>query len=187
MKTGIGIRGHKRIIEKHRTGYLARCKCGWVGHIIKKNDDSRAQYRDHIQEKLAGLFHCKTCGDDKPLSEMTEQNRYLCKKCWSKKGNKWQRANRKASNRSKRDHHFRKHYGITYADSDAMLAAQGFCCAICRTRIDTERPKAKHVDHDHKTGRVRGILCFQCNSGLGSFKDDIARLAAAIEYLARHK
>ena len=62
-----------------------------------------------------------------------------------------------------------------------MIEGQGGVCAICRSR------PAAHVDHDHATGKVRGILCFGCNGGLGQFQDDVDRMTAAIEYVERHR
>ena len=50
-------------------------------------------------------------------------------------------------------------------------------CAIC------QRPDPEHVDHDHESGEVRGILCFNCNGGLGQFRDDATALLRAAEYL----
>jgi len=61
-----------------------------------------------------------------------------------------------------------------------MLEEQGGLCAICRAA------PAAHVDHDHATGKVRGLLCFNCNGGLGQFKDRIQVLEAAIGYLREH-
>ncbi|WP_243710566.1 endonuclease VII domain-containing protein [Micromonospora sp. KC213] len=58
-----------------------------------------------------------------------------------------------------------------------LLAEQGRVCAIC----GGEDPQ--HLDHDHRTGWVRGILCFNCNGGLGQFRDSPTRLAKAITYL----
>jgi hypothetical protein len=58
-----------------------------------------------------------------------------------------------------------------------MVAEQGGVCAICG------RPDPEHVDHDHETGAVRGILCFNCNGGLGQFRDDIDALQCAAVYL----
>ncbi|HET9945169.1 MAG TPA: endonuclease VII domain-containing protein, partial [Actinomycetes bacterium] len=56
-------------------------------------------------------------------------------------------------------------YGITEADVAAMLAAQHGVCAICQAA------DAAHIDHDHTTGAVRGMLCFRCNAALGQLDD----------------
>lgn len=71
-------------------------------------------------------------------------------------------------------------YGITHDDWHALLIAQSGRCAICTTPL--RRP---YVDHDHATGIVRGLLCNGCNLAVGMFRDDPARLAAAIAYLTR--
>lgn len=64
-----------------------------------------------------------------------------------------------------------------------MLAAQGGTCAICGKECDIHRNLA--VDHDHESGKVRGLLCQNCNVGLGHFKDNPALLQQAIDYLRR--
>lgn len=67
-----------------------------------------------------------------------------------------------------------------------MLASQQFRCAICKT----DEPGNNghwHVDHDHATGDTRDLLCGHCNLGLGHFRDKTEVLAAAIDYLNRHR
>ena len=72
-------------------------------------------------------------------------------------------------------------YGMTPGDLQALVASQGFACAICHEAPDS----GPVVDHDHATGRVRGALCGRCNVGLGQFAEDPVRLRAAATYLER--
>ena len=85
--------------------------------------------------------------------------------------------------RKMRDLYYRRTFGISADEVDALIAAQGGACAICgRT---PEREASWHVDHDHETGAVRGVLCIDCNHGIGKLGDSIERLQAAIAYLER--
>jgi hypothetical protein len=79
-------------------------------------------------------------------------------------------------------------YGITLEQYDALLASQGTKCAICPATTPTGKGNGRwHIDHDHKTGKVRGILCGRCNLLLGHAADSIEVLDLAIKYLERHK
>jgi hypothetical protein len=81
-----------------------------------------------------------------------------------------------------------KRYGITVQDYDDMLERSNGCCEICKRNLscsDSNCSLRPAVDHDHETGRVRGILCVRCNFGLGAFGDSICCLRDAIDYLGR--
>ncbi|MCY7366511.1 MAG: endonuclease VII domain-containing protein [Frankiaceae bacterium] len=80
---------------------------------------------------------------------------------------------------STREYHLRRRYGITGDEFRALVEAQGGVCALCQER------KAQHVDHDHLTGSVRGVLCSCCNQGLGNFRDRADVMRKAIDYLER--
>lgn len=85
--------------------------------------------------------------------------------------------------KSFRKWHLKKNYGLTPEQYDEMLERQGGGCAICG------KPPgdiALHVDHCHDTGRVRGLLCFSCNAGLGQFRHDPQLLGRAMDYAAIH-
>src|SRR5690242_15629129 len=79
-----------------------------------------------------------------------------------------------------RHYHLLRRYGISAKEFDRLVAAQGGVCPICG------REKPEHVDHDHATGKLRGILCFNCNGGLGQFRDSIDALDRAAAYLLQH-
>lgn len=81
-------------------------------------------------------------------------------------------------------HDLARRYGITEAEYDKLLSDQEGCCAICHRHASAlGEPLA--VDHDHRNGRVRGLLCTDCNLGLGKFRDRVDLLEEAITYLQR--
>jgi hypothetical protein len=108
-----------------------------------------------------------------------------CYACWklAKKASVARRSPEATARNERRvfNSHLRKDYGITIEQYDAMLAAQGGVCAICK------KPRANghrlHVDHNHTTGEVRGLLCVTCNSAIGTLKEDPTLFAAALAYL----
>jgi hypothetical protein len=86
--------------------------------------------------------------------------------------------------------HLSRKFGIKHADYVAKLLEQKGVCAICcrpETRVDKERGCIKElaVDHNHETGSIRGLLCFSCNTAIGSMDENVERLIAAVEYLKR--
>lgn len=97
--------------------------------------------------------------------------------------------------RDKREREVARLYGISIEEFRSLLESQGNACAICGfvppARDESQRlPRGHasgrlHVDHDHKTRRVRGLLCGPCNTALGSFRDDPTILRVAIRYLEK--
>lgn len=85
-----------------------------------------------------------------------------------------------------REHKLLKKYGITREQYDALLERQKHRCAICRRTGADNRNGLLHVDHNHETGEVRGLLCFDCNSALGRFGDNAERIRRALRYLEGH-
>jgi len=75
-----------------------------------------------------------------------------------------------------------KRYGLSVEQYDDILASQGGCCAICKA-TENKNGRSLFVDHCHDTGRVRGILCYKCNTGLGSFADSPDLIQKALSYL----
>jgi hypothetical protein len=76
-------------------------------------------------------------------------------------------------------------YGLTLDQYHALFEQQGERCAVCRIVI-LPMGRGTHIDHDHTTDKVRGLLCNECNLGLGKFKDRPDVLRAAATYLERH-
>jgi hypothetical protein len=82
-------------------------------------------------------------------------------------------------------------FGVTVEQYNAMLLRQGGLCAICRggetiragKGFNPNKPRRLAVDHCHRTGGVRGLLCFNCNIALGKFGEDIERIRRALAYL----
>jgi hypothetical protein len=145
---------------------------------------------------------CTRCGEMKDITEFWPKYGKArtisswCKRCHSVDGvareqrrkaeSEEFRAQRRESARALR---FRKKFGITRADYDQMLAAQGGVCAICGSderSINQGVERMLAVDHDHNTGKVRGILCERCNRAIGLLKDSPAILRRAANYIEQH-
>ena len=92
----------------------------------------------------------------------------------------------------RKDSNLRRDFGITLAQYDSKFAEQNGVCAICgqpdkRVHKATKLPMNLAVDHCHNSKKIRGLLCSNCNTGLGNFKDDPNILRAAVAYLEQHE
>jgi hypothetical protein len=117
---------------------------------------------------------CAHC--DKPLDLTRRSTARYCDRECKERATVVSGRQRKAALKS----YYKRRYGLTPEQVDAMRAAG---CAICGAPDSVGRWKKLHVDHDHKTGEVRGVLCDNCNHGLGHFKDSPELLSAARSYL----
>lgn len=81
-----------------------------------------------------------------------------------------------------RDKYYQNEYNITISDYDLLLEKQNEVCAICKDRCKSGKMLA--VDHCHKTGKIRGLLCTKCNTGLGNFNDNRQFLLLAADYIS---
>lgn len=133
------------------------------------------------------MKYCTKCRTSKQKTEFWKNKstkdglQAHCKPCWYKQTkSKLEGPERDRYLRMRRNNHLQKKYGITADQYDEMLKAQGSTCAICHK--DKDRISFS-VDHDHDTGRIRGILCENCNRGIGMFKHDVQLLELAINYL----
>jgi hypothetical protein len=95
---------------------------------------------------------------------------------------KYQKEYDKNNSKRKKYSHIKRDFGITENEYDLIFAKQEGKCAICG-KHQNEFKTPLGIDHDHETGKVRGLLCFNCNTGIGKLKDDITILEKAIEYL----
>ncbi len=89
-------------------------------------------------------------------------------------------------NASNPERHRFTNYRLRPAQIEEMRQVQGGRCAICPRMLDQSRRSGEHVDHCHKTGKVRGLLCHHCNNILGKANDDVEILRSAIAYLEKH-
>lgn len=143
---------------------------------------------------------CSTCRETLPIDSFARNKSRLdgrkaeCKPCgnaasreWRKNNPSYQR-NWRETNRDKqrvynRKHRLKREYGLTEAEYEAMFLAQAGVCAICQQASS----ETLAVDHNHKTGAVRALLCSKCNTALGLLGEDADRLMAAATYLLQHE
>lgn len=130
-------------------------------------------------------YHCKK---RKPIEKFVkDKSRRIgyvrtCRSCKKEMSTQYRIENPEQAKKSAREWKRRMRYaeiGISEEGYQELFKRQGGRCAICERKVKTRLS----VDHDHKTGRVRGLLCVTCNQGLGYFKDDASTLHRAIAYV----
>ena len=132
---------------------------------------------------------CATCAVEKPITEFykradSNSTRSQCKKCWGQARSAYTKANTSKLAYLHKMKNIERKYGITRAQYEEMLSQQNYKCKSCHRQLNGVRgPLSPCVDHCHKTSKVRGILCKNCNHALGHVNDDIDRLLKLIEYL----
>lgn len=89
--------------------------------------------------------------------------------------------NKEAYVRRRREYKFKIRYGLTIRQYEELESLQQGKCAICRRKVTHQL----HVDHNHKTGKVRGLLCWNCNGALGQVHDSIIILDSMIDYIKK--
>lgn len=136
---------------------------------------------------------CKECGKEKPIKNFHPKKSKLrgktytnvrCNICANKKDKKYKQTLTEEQKIKRKDTKLKWHYGIGFNTYRELYDKQEGACAICKKQHTL---LTLHVDHCHKTGKVRGLLCNYCNPGLGYFKDSEALLANAIIYLRETK
>lgn len=129
---------------------------------------------------------CSKCKLEKPLEEFYPDKRSSTKRasyciaCAKEHSKYWYRTSEKYR-QIVRDSGLKLRFGISSDDYFQMLNDQNGCCAVCKRKFD----KYLHVDHNHETKEIRGLLCKNCNHGLGNFEDNKEFLLNAINYLDR--
>lgn len=130
---------------------------------------------------------CNICKNKKSFSEFSKSNaprgdgyQYTCRECNTLEKRKWYEQNQNKNRNTK----YQKKFGISLNDALDILKKQKGLCGICKLPIEMG-PKT-HLDHNHKTGKIRGFLCQKCNHGLGLFQDSEDFLKSAVKYLKKY-
>ncbi len=137
--------------------------------------------------------YCPKCEKDKPLDEFSNrsgnrasQKRAWCKVCEITKHLAYQKANPEKIRTIQRRSDMKRRYDLTLDQIDQIFETQGRKCAnpLCPNTEPGGKSKgaAWHADHDHVTGRFRGLLCAGCNRAAGDLNDDVRRLSGLIMY-----
>lgn len=157
-----------------------------IENSVKDND--RIFRSEKRRKTPGGKGYCGRCDSYKDVSEFSRNSQNPagimthCKMCQRLDSIRY-REKRRAWDRE-------KNYGLSSSQYQAMLDDQGGVCAICGKPSDRIHKGVRvdlYVDHNHETGKVRGLLCEGCNSGIGYFRESADNLRKAIDYLARTK
>ena len=158
---------HKQEIAEYRLAHRADAKKYRLAHKAERAVYSKTYQKKH-KIKLSVYNHNYT-KNHKP--ERVGYSRRYALNHPAKTTECWRRCHRKRA------------YGLSHVEYLEMLSSQNNRCKLCRIKFGEKRENIPHVDHNHVTGKVRGLLCRSCNLGLGNFKDNPIIMNRAIEYV----
>ncbi len=175
------------------------CKVA-ANKALREKRIATQDYKTVAEKKCSGA-----CGLVKKAEEffndraMPDGRSTLCKVCKKAQTYAWRAANTARYNKSQRDYQktvcpqkrygaeIKRRYGCTLEMYNEMLVRQEGACALCKTLHNPAEKKGRlYVDHCHKTGKIRALLCGACNSMLGYAKDDTRILLEAVAYIKKH-
>lgn len=184
---------------------LCACGCGQSARIATRTRKDRAEIsgkpavyaKFHDRKNRSAVVdsehrRCYCCKNVKPVDSFSPHVRNksgrsgICRECNKLKSQKWRDKNRQLLRDRMFAAHLRSKFGISVDKYNTVLNLQNGTCAICRKpEVEKRKGTVKRlaVDHDHRTGKVRGLLCQHCNTALGSFDENPNLLRAAIKYL----
>jgi len=147
-----------------------------------------------VKALIDGALYCAKCKQSKNRDEFHKDSSsargatYYCKECANATSRKHHARRMKTDRRykeSKRESYLRFKYGIGCEEYEELLSKQDHTCAVCGKELKS-RGGHTHLDHDHITGKIRGMLCTNCNRGIGHLQESITVLEAAVVYLKEH-
>jgi hypothetical protein len=130
--------------------------------------------------EVQGTKYCRDCQTERPLEDFHPTQPY-CKPCMNVRWSKWYNSKEHEYKRKRR---LKINYGITHEEYESMFEARDGLCDICK-RPESFRGTLLSVDHDHETGKIRGLLCNNCNRALGLIGDSLEQAQRMVSYLER--
>ena len=133
---------------------------------------------------------CTKCGEQKPLSDFYKSAKAFdnlqscCKLCHKAVCKTSHAKNKPKRNLYNKKYNIEKTYGISFDSYLKLVESQNNKCQICKNTLKTG--KNTHLDHCHSTGKIRGVLCGKCNTGIGQFNDSIELLKSAVSYIKKY-
>lgn len=169
---------------------FARGWCAMHYERAKQPDGTISETTFSIERKCLGCgadtrstrHFCRDCARVIPAAERRSQYKQLH---YDRNKQKYNERQKRATPAEARLYSIKSNYGVSSDELDALRAAQDNKCAVCR-KPEPEGAfghKRLHLDHDHRTGEVRGLLCMSCNTALGHLKDDPDLVRRALGYL----
>jgi len=162
------------------------------GHIFCSKKCCKKAFNKAHLKPLTKLLICPVCKNEFVMhkAQFNNSQKYCSSKCRDKRRNK-NKINQTKDERDayRKDWHLRKHYSITLKEFEERWKKCGQKCSICDRELTLpikskgQKSSCVVIDHNHKTNKMRGLLCSKCNKGLGLFNDDYNLLQKALEYI----